>query len=229
MANLRKQDKYERAPKAAPVYFNATEPQGSCPGYCQVNNRPCGGGYRAGLCPGPDNVQCCVAATPSCPGQCQQNNLPCGGRYQAGLCPGDDDVQCCQSGGCLNRGDVMNRAINGAQGQYCQCVCPHLSPYRCDCSGLSSFAWGLPAPGYVTSTLPGVSTRLGSWGQMQAGDIILLPSEHVEVFRAWETPGSVFAYCGCHNTADGCSCRSGSGTSYWQANGYYPAKGNMVC
>jgi hypothetical protein len=131
--------------------------------------------------------------------------------------------------GCVDRGTVVSRAAAGAQGQYCECVCPHLSPYRCDCSGLTSYAWELGAPGLVTQTLPGVSVRLGSWAAMAAGDIILKPSQHVEVFRSWETAGSVFAYCGCHNTADGCSCRTGSTTAYWQANGYYPAKGNNVC
>jgi len=131
--------------------------------------------------------------------------------------------------GCVDRGTVVSRAAAGAQGQYCECVCPHLSPWRCDCSGLASYAWELAAPGLVTQTLPGVSVRLGSWASMGPGDIILNPSQHVEVFRSWETAGSVFAYCGCHNTADGCSCRTGSTTAYWQANGYYPAKGNNVC
>jgi len=130
---------------------------------------------------------------------------------------------------CVPRATVVSRAVAGAQGQYCECVCPHLSPYRCDCSGLTSYAWELGAPGLVTQTLPGVSARLGGWAGMEAGDIILKPSEHVEVFRAWQTAGSVFEYCGCHNTADGCSCRAGSTTAYWQANGYYPAKGNNVC
>jgi len=130
---------------------------------------------------------------------------------------------------CIPRATVVERAVAKANGQYCECVCPHLSPWRCDCSGLSSYAWELPAPGHVTSTLPGVSTRLAGWASMAAGDIILKPSQHVEVFRDWQTAHTVFAYCGCHNTADGCSCRTGSTLSYWQTNGYYPAKGNMVC
>jgi len=222
-----RQESRPREPTHA--FLNATA-QGSCPGYCQDNSRACGGGYRAGLCPGAANIQCCLAATPSCPGQCQQNSLPCGGTYHAGLCPGGADVQCCQSsGGCLARATVVDRVVSKANGQYCQCVCPNLAPWRCDCSGIASYGWELAAPGLVTSTLPGVSTRLGSWAAMQPGDIILLPSEHVEVFRSWQTAGSVFNYCGCHNTADGCSCRSGSTLSYWQTNGYYPAKGHMVC
>jgi len=130
---------------------------------------------------------------------------------------------------CVTRATVVARAVSKANGQYCQCVCPHLAPWRCDCSGLASYAWELGAPGLVTQTLPGVSTRLAGWANMEPGDIILKPSEHVEIFRAWETAHTVFAYCGCHNTAAGCSCRTGSTLAYWQSNGYYPAKGHNVC
>lgn len=131
--------------------------------------------------------------------------------------------------GCLARATAIGRAVSKANGQYCECVCPHLAPWRCDCSGLASYSWELGAPGLVTQTLPGVSTRLAGWASMEPGDIILKPSQHVEVFRAWETAHTVFAYCGCHNTADGCSCRSGSTLTYWQANGYYPAKFHGMC
>jgi len=130
---------------------------------------------------------------------------------------------------CIARATVVARAVDKARGEYCECVCPHLSPWRCDCSGLVSFCWELPAPGHVTQNLPGVSARLGGWGAMEAGDIILKPSQHVELFRSWEAHPTTFAYCGCHNTAEGCSCRTGTTTSYWQANGYYPAHGNNVC
>jgi len=133
------------------------------------------------------------------------------------------------SAACVPRATVVARAVSKANGQYCECVCPHLSPWRCDCSGLTSYAWELPAPGHTTSTLPGVSARLGAWASLEAGDIILHPTVHVEVFRAWQTHPTVFEYCGCHNTADGCSCRAGATISYWQTNGYYPAKGNNVC
>jgi len=224
------------ADPAPVVYTNVTNGRkllGSCPGLCQPNDLPCGSGYKAGMCPGADNVQCCPMTTPSCDGQCQQNSLPCAGNYQAGLCPGGNDIQCCSTsgggGGCLDRGTVINRLVAKANGQYCECVCPHLSPWRCDCSGLVSYAWELAAPGQVTSTLPKYSGRLAAWTDMKPGDIILKPAQHVEMFHAWESGTSVFGYCGCHNTADGCSCRTGSTASYWQANGYYPAKGNMVC
>jgi len=203
---------------------------GSCPGVCQSNSIACGAGYRSGLCPGGADIQCCPMATSSCNGQCQQNSLPCGGSYVAGDCPGAANIQCCTSGGgCVDRNTVIQRLVAKANGQYCECVCPHLSPWRCDCSGIASYAWELAAPGQVTQTLPRYSTRLAAWTDMKPGDIILKPDQHVEVFRQWESGTSVFGYCGCHNTADGCSCRSGSTASYWQGAGYYPAKGNNVC
>lgn len=210
--------------------INATSPQGSCPGLCQSTSVACGSSYRSGLCPGGNNVECCPMFTPSCSGQCQDNSLSCAGQYVSNQCPGGNNIQCCTSGGsCIARTDVINRLVSKANGQYCECVCPHLSPWRCDCSGITSYSWNLPAPGETTSTLPRFSTRLASWTDMKPGDIILLPGTHVEVFHEWETGTSVFGYCGCHNTADGCSCRTGSTASYWQGAGYYPAKGNMVC
>jgi len=210
--------------------FNVTAPAGSCPGVCQDKSVHCGSTYKTGLCPGGSNIECCPMATPSCSGQCQQNSLPCGGKYVSGQCPGASNIQCCtSSGACVPRTTVVTRLIAKANGQYCECVCPHLSPWRCDCSGITSYAWQLPAPGQVTSTLPQFSTRLAAWTDMKPGDIILRPAQHVEVFRKWESGTSVFGYCGCHNTADGCSCRSGSTASYWQGAGYYPAKGNNVC
>jgi hypothetical protein len=133
------------------------------------------------------------------------------------------------SAACVSRDTVIQRLVDKANGQYCECVCPHLSPWRCDCSGITSYAWELAAPGQVTQTLPNYSARLAAWTDMKPGDIILKPDQHVEVFRVWESGTSTFGYCGCHNTADGCSCRTGSTASYWQGAGYYPAKGNMVC
>jgi len=170
-----------------------------------------------------------VNTSASCPGVCQDTSVACGASYIAGLCPGAANIQCCTSVKCVSRTDVINRLVSKANGQYCECVCPHLSPWRCDCSGIASYAWELAAPGQVTQTLPKYSARLAAWTDMKPGDIILKPDQHVEVFRNWETGTSVFGYCGCHNTADGCSCRTGSTASYWQGAGYYPAKGNMVC
>jgi len=71
---------------------------GSCPGLCQDNSLPCSSSYKSGLCPGPNNIECCEMATPNCPGQCQDNSLACS-RYVSGLCPGGSNIQCCEGSG----------------------------------------------------------------------------------------------------------------------------------
>jgi len=45
----------------------ACRSQGSCPGVCQDNSLPCNGTYVAGLCPGPNNIQCCESNGPNPP------------------------------------------------------------------------------------------------------------------------------------------------------------------
>jgi hypothetical protein len=69
---------------------------------------------------------------------------------------------------------------------------PAWDAYRSDCSGLVSYAWGLPAPGRttygfypfmsdITSAIPG--------SQLRAGDAIN-NSDHVMLFKQWVTAGS---------------------------------------
>lgn len=60
---------------------------------------------------------------------------------------------------------------------------PAWDAYRSDCSGLVSYAWGLPAPGRVTSTLPGVSQEISGWA-LAPGDI-LNNDYHVVLFSGW--------------------------------------------
>lgn len=79
---------------------------------------------------------------------------------------GGTDVLC--GGTCVRTGAAKN---------------PAWDAYRSDCSGLVSYAWGLPAPGRVTSTLPGVSSEI-SGADLSAGDI-LNNSYHVVLFVEW--------------------------------------------
>jgi len=67
-----------------------------CNGSCQKNTESCPVAYKSGLCPGPDNIECCTEQTASCPGQCQDNSLSCQGTYHTGLCPGSSAVECCE-------------------------------------------------------------------------------------------------------------------------------------
>jgi hypothetical protein len=79
---------------------------------------------------------------------------------------GGADVLC--GGTCVRNGAARN---------------PAWDAYRSDCSGLVSYAWGLPAPGRVTSTLPDVSQAISGW-DLAPGDI-LNNSYHVVLFSGW--------------------------------------------
>ncbi|HEX7665327.1 MAG TPA: hypothetical protein VF407_12470 [Polyangiaceae bacterium] len=67
-------------------------------------------------------------------------------------------------------------------------------PYRSDCSGLVSWAWGLPAPGRVTSQFAPYKTDISSrinGNDLRPGDALnLIPnSEHIILFVKWVTKG----------------------------------------
>jgi len=68
-----------------------------CDGACMdTQTDKCSSGFKAGLCPGPSNIECCPMMTNSCPGACQDKSLPCVGTYTSGLCPGSASVLCCE-------------------------------------------------------------------------------------------------------------------------------------
>lgn len=70
----------------------------------------------------------------------------------------------------------------------------HCGSYRQDCSGYVSMAWALPAS-MVTSTLPQVSSRLGSFNDLRPGDAVNRTCCHVYLFKEWKVPGvSFWAY-----------------------------------
>ncbi|HEY6462651.1 MAG TPA: hypothetical protein VIY73_20925, partial [Polyangiaceae bacterium] len=70
---------------------------------------------------------------------------------------------------------------------------PQWDPYRSDCSGFISWAWGLPAPGRVTSEFAPFDTTVST--AIQASD--LQPGDacnknavgHIVLFEYWVTPG----------------------------------------
>lgn len=138
--------------------------------------------------------------------------------------------------GCINASLAVYRALQGAQGQYEEAVCgshtaPGYGPYRCDCSGLVSYAWEYPAPGFVTSGMEGTQCiKLGSMNELKPGDAILKPSTHVELFVKWVAKGSTFERAGCHNTKEGCS-HGTADISYYESNGYIPCRprSTLVC
>jgi hypothetical protein len=64
-------------------------------------------------------------------------------------------------------------------------------PYRSDCSGLVSWAWGLAAPGRVTGEFAPFRTDITHTieaSSLSPGDAVN-NSEHVMLFKAWVNPG----------------------------------------
>ncbi len=96
----------------------------------------------------------------------------------------------------LNRSAIVQRAlswVNRAGTEWCASrsfpneygtyPSENYGRYRVDCSGFVSMAWGL-SQSYSTSTLPNISTRLGSIAELRPGDILLRPG-HTLVFIRW--------------------------------------------
>ncbi len=94
----------------------------------------------------------------------------------------------------------------------CPAVCnrtdnPAWDPYRSDCSGLVSWAWGLPAPGHTTYGFAPFATDITQAipaSSLAPGDAVN-NSDHVMLFKAWVTPGSEATFIeepGCSATPD---------------------------
>jgi MYXO-CTERM domain-containing protein len=74
---------------------------------------------------------------------------------------------------------------------------PAWDPYRSDCSGLVSWAWGLAAPGYTTAEFAPNATSNTSVIQASSlamGDAVntddsASSEHHIMLFKAWVTPG----------------------------------------
>jgi len=136
----------------------------------------------------------------------------CGGTSVAGHCPGGTDNQCCipqaaHKPGCGSA--AVKRAAQWADMQLKYCQAPngardydtacstycHRShnkewdKYRSDCSGLVSFAYGLPAPGRVTSQFAPFTGDISFTihpKDLKPGDAInAVPSEHIMIFVKW--------------------------------------------
>ncbi len=95
-------------------------------------------------------------------------------------------------------------------------VCGHVGSYYCDCSGLVSYAWGLPPPSVVTQQMQGnFCAKLGNYKELMPGDAILKPDQHVEMFIRWSDEAKDnFIEAGCHNSKENCSHREVSISNY---------------
>jgi hypothetical protein len=63
--------------------------------------------------------------------------------------------------------------------------------YRQDCSGYVSMAWDL-STSLTTSTLPQVSTELGTFDELLPGDAVDHTGSHVMLFKRWLVQGDSF-------------------------------------
>ncbi|MFI5300198.1 MAG: hypothetical protein ACHREM_19085 [Polyangiales bacterium] len=71
---------------------------------------------------------------------------------------------------------------------------PTWDPYRSDCSGFVSWAWGLPAPGRDTNEFAPADTTVSftiNGSDLQPGDALNIPGEHIILFTGWQTVGTV--------------------------------------
>lgn len=69
---------------------------------------------------------------------------------------------------------------------------PEWDPYRSDCSGFVSWAWGLPAPGHVTDTFAPMDTSVSKVimaEDLQPGDAANNDT-HIVLFKAWTKVGT---------------------------------------
>ena len=135
--------------------------------------------------------------------------------------------------GCRTPDEVTSLAIQAAQGIYEEgVVCGHVGNYYCDCSGLVSYAWGLPAPSVVTQQMQGnYCAKLGSYDELMPGDAILKPDQHVEMFIRWaDASKKNYIQAGCHNSQENCSHREVPIANYI-GNGYFGCRphANYVC
>ncbi|KAH7417619.1 glycoside hydrolase family 25 protein [Cadophora sp. MPI-SDFR-AT-0126] len=117
-----------------------------------ISTSSCAGTNVAGLCPGGNDIQCCVrtCSAAGSPGFCQSTSSPCtGGIYSGeGHCPGVDDIQCCVATCSTDSGDGVCQWIGSTcEGKYISGACPGPSDVRCCVSGAT------PGPG---AGVPGI-------------------------------------------------------------------------
>lgn len=96
-------------------------------------------------------------------------------------------------------------------------------PYRSDCSGFVSAAWNEPPPGAVTQDFPCYQIDASD---LQLGDALLNPSEHVAMFVGWDDNGNPTVVEECGHTPDCCggdaTCPGSCGASSSDCDEYCP-------
>jgi len=203
---------------------------GSC---VNTDTNNCGNGVlEAGLCPGGNNVECCLTNWGSCAGgtcvttsQCSAN----GGTSTPGECPGPDNVQCCSTGGpgpssSWNRTAAYQVAMTWIKYGIKYSTTPNTlqwvtygqGPYRSDCSGFVSAAWDETDAGGGPTTFDFPCYAIDS-SQLTLGDALLNPSEHVAMFVGWDSNQNPIVVEECGHTSGCCggqaTCPGACGSS----------------
>ncbi|MGW0660176.1 hypothetical protein [Streptodolium elevatio] len=90
--------------------------------------------------------------------------------------------------GDVQRSEILRRAKRWADLGLDYSMARTFEGHRMDCSGLVSMAWGLPAPGLTTDTLPQVSHRIDK-DELLPGDILVNTAPgaagHTLIFAGW--------------------------------------------
>jgi len=204
-----------------------------------TNSQKCGGILLPGFCSGPSNIVCCVTSLPSChPPNCGvgictlTSDCPSNKVHVPGYCPGPDTVECCTDGDTSwNRTDALDVAAAwvNARVKYSwtaavsQWVTHGQGPYRSDCSGFVSATWNVAPPGDVTQSFPCYQI---SASDLQPGDALLNPSQHVALFTGWHSSGVPNVIEECGHTSQCCgsdeTCPGACGSSAYNCDEYCP-------
>jgi hypothetical protein len=106
----------------------------------------------------------------------------------------------------ITRDTILANAQQGVTAKLLYCQAPNHAadgvrednpvwdPYRSDCSGFVSWSWGLPAPGRDTSEFAPADTTVSfaiDGADLQPGDALNIPGDHIILFTGWATVGSV--------------------------------------
>jgi MYXO-CTERM domain-containing protein len=162
-------------------------------------------------------LRCCALAALIAAGACS---------WQEPAPSGDPSAELGTSAAALTGADAISRAEEWVSAQllYCQspnhasdtidpacpAVCnrtdnPAWDAYRSDCSGLVSWAWGLPAPGHTTYGFAPFATDITTAitaASLAPGDAVN-NSDHVMLFKAWAGQQATFIEePGCSATPD---------------------------
>jgi len=194
--------------------------RGTC---ININTQNCAGEIVPNdVCPGPNNIECCLTNFGSCNVNGQEGicipTSECDGTPNSGdYCPGPDNIQCCLNGsGSWNVSDVAAVSAawlaNGIKYNWTPNVRQYINYgpglYRSDCSGFVSAAWNFPPPGAITADFPCYDIDAS---ELRPGDALIVPGDHVALFWGWvgsnplviEECGSYADCCGNQATCPG--------------------------